>query len=543
MNFFKNISIVKKITASFVFIFLFILCLFFVTNKQLQNVNHEVTRISTISIPGIILVNDFKKNISDLRRKQFATILYGISKNNSGEIASFKTDVDVNNIEGILLKYSNIVYGDDDKLAYSELVNSWEKYKKQSYFLSDNSKNFKLDSNALENSHVNFMDMEEKANNLYDVNVKYTNNNSKQLSNEIDSAFYFSIISFSILSVLLVIINILINRQISNPLISISTLAEEISKGNLSYKFDRNSILNDEFGKLADISLIMRDNLKNLIEEIRVLVLQLTSSIDEVSTVSQQSSTGMQEQQNQVTLIAAAMEQMQISVAEVASNTELSSLSARDINNNVKESISEVEYTISQIETAAIEIHKAGEIVNLLEKESININMVVDVIRSIADQTNLLALNAAIEAARAGEQGRGFAVVADEVRTLAGRTQDSTAEIISIIEKLQLSVHSAKDITQNSEKLINECVENSHQTGEAIKGIGLQVNGMSELSFQIANACNEQDSVTEALGENIENISNSSVDVANGAKYTAKSCSEIRQLSLSLQNTMNNFQL
>ncbi|SKA56361.1 methyl-accepting chemotaxis protein [Photobacterium toruni] len=543
MNIFKNISIVKKITASFVFIFFFVLCLFFVTNKQMQNIHHEVTRISTISIPGIMLVNDFKQNISDLRRKQFANILNGISKDNSGEIASFKTEVYVDNIEGILLKYSNIVYGDDDKLAYSELVNSWKKYKEQSYFLAKNSKNFKLESNALENSYGNFIDLERKANNLYDVNVKYTDNNSKQLSNKIDSAFYYSIISFSILSILLVIINILINRQIINPLISISKLVDEISKGNLSYKFDRKSILNDEFGKLADISLIMRDNLKNLIEEIRALVHQLTSSIDEVSTVSQQSSVGMQEQQNQVTLIAAAMEQMQISVAEVAGNTDHSSLSARDINNSVKESISEVAYTISQIETAATEIQKAGEIVNLLEKESININMVVDVIRSIADQTNLLALNAAIEAARAGEQGRGFAVVADEVRTLAGRTQDSTAEIISIIEKLQLSVNSAKDITQNSEKLINECVENSHQTGEAIKGIGLQVNGMSELSFQIANACNEQDSVTEALGENIENISNSSIDVANGAKYTAKSCSEIRQLSISLQNTMDKFQL
>ncbi len=509
----------------------------------MQNIHHEVTRISTISIPGIMLVNDFKQNISDLRRKQFANILNGISKDNSGEIASFKTEVYVDNIEGILLKYSNIVYGDDDKLAYSELVNSWKKYKEQSYFLAKNSKNFKLESNALENSYGNFIDLERKANNLYDVNVKYTDNNSKQLSNKIDSAFYYSIISFSILSILLVIINILINRQIINPLISISKLVDEISKGNLSYKFDRKSILNDEFGKLADISLIMRDNLKNLIEEIRALVHQLTSSIDEVSTVSQQSSVGMQEQQNQVTLIAAAMEQMQISVAEVAGNTDHSSLSARDINNSVKESISEVAYTISQIETAATEIQKAGEIVNLLEKESININMVVDVIRSIADQTNLLALNAAIEAARAGEQGRGFAVVADEVRTLAGRTQDSTAEIISIIEKLQLSVNSAKDITQNSEKLINECVENSHQTGEAIKGIGLQVNGMSELSFQIANACNEQDSVTEALGENIENISNSSIDVANGAKYTAKSCSEIRQLSISLQNTMDKFQL
>ncbi|WP_305810290.1 methyl-accepting chemotaxis protein [Photobacterium kishitanii] len=183
----------------------------------------------------------------------------------------------------------------------------------------------------------------------------------------------------------------------------------------------------------------------------------------------------------------------------MANNTENSSLFANEINNNVKQSINDLSSTISQIEQASIEIHKAGEIVSLLEKESININMVVDVIRDIAGQTNLLALNAAIEAARAGEQGRGFAVVADEVRTLAGRTQDSTGEIISIIEKLQLSVNAAKAITYKSEELINGCVGNSHQTGENIKSIGLQVNGMSELSFHIATACSEQDSVTEAL--------------------------------------------
>ncbi|PSX38603.1 hypothetical protein C0W53_23160 [Photobacterium kishitanii] len=375
------------------------------------------------------------------------------------------------------------------------------------------------------------------------MNVDFTRDDNKKISNEISETFHISIISFSILALLLVLINVFINRQIINPLTMISKLSEEISKGNLTYKFDRNSIANDEFGKLADISLIMKDNILNLIKEIRALVVQLNSSIDDVSSVAQQSSEGMQDQQNQVTLIATAMEQMRITVAEVANNTENSSLSANEINNNVKQSINDLSSTISQIEQASIEIHKAGEIVSLLEKESININMVVDVIRDIAGQTNLLALNAAIEAARAGEQGRGFAVVADEVRTLAGRTQDSTGEIISIIEKLQLSVNAAKAITYKSEELINGCVENSHQTGENIKSIGLQVNGMSELSFHIATACSEQDSVTEALGENIENISNSSIEVANGAKYAAKSCSEISQLSLSLQNTINRFKL
>ena len=513
------------------------------SNIQLQKINKEVSRISKISIPGLILVNDFNKNVSDLRREQFAILLYknkGVDKNN---ISYSKVNKYYSNIESILFKYSKIVSGTEDSNAFNALIKAWRVYKGKVVSFTDNYKDINLSGDILEHSYDNFIDVENKSKDLYEINIKYTNKNSENISDNVSSAFYSSILSFSVLAFLLIIINILINRQIINPLSAISKLAEEISKGNLSYKFDRNIIANNEFGKLADISLVMKDNLRNLIEEIRLLVLQINSSIDDVSTISEQSSVGIQDQQNQVTLIASAMEQMRISVAEVANNTENSSLSANDINSNVKQSITDIYSTISQIEDAAIEIHNAGEMVSILDKESQNINMVVDVIRGLADQTNLLALNAAIEAARAGEQGRGFAVVADEVRTLAGRTQDSTGEIISIIEKLQLSVTSAKTITHRSEILINGCVENSHKTGGAIKDIGLQIKGMSELSFQIATACSEQDSVTEALGENIENISSSSIEVANGAKYIAKSCSDINQLSLSLQNTINRFQL
>ena len=543
MKYFINISILKKITISFAFIFTFLLFLWFMSNIQLQKINKEVSRISKISIPGLILVNDFNKNVSDLRREQFAILLYknkGVDKNN---ISYSKVNKYYSNIESILFKYSKIVSGTEDSNAFNALIKAWRVYKGKVVSFTDNYKDINLSGDILEHSYDNFIDVENKSKDLYEINIKYTNKNSENISDNVSSAFYSSILSFSVLAFLLIIINILINRQIINPLSAISKLAEEISKGNLSYKFDRNIIANNEFGKLADISLVMKDNLRNLIEEIRLLVLQINSSIDDVSTISEQSSVGIQDQQNQVTLIASAMEQMRISVAEVANNTENSSLSANDINSNVKQSITDIYSTISQIEDAAIEIHNAGEMVSILDKESQNINMVVDVIRGLADQTNLLALNAAIEAARAGEQGRGFAVVADEVRTLAGRTQDSTGEIISIIEKLQLSVTSAKTITHRSEILINGCVENSHKTGGAIKDIGLQIKGMSELSFQIATACSEQDSVTEALGENIENISSSSIEVANGAKYIAKSCSDINQLSLSLQNTINRFQL
>lgn len=169
---------------------------------------------------------------------------------------------------------------------------------------------------------------------------------------------------------------------------------------------------------------------------------------------------------------------------------------------------------VRSIQQVADIIGEAGQTVSELEQQSSQINVVVDVIRSIADQTNLLALNAAIEAARAGESGRGFAVVADEVRTLAGRTQDSTGEITTIIEKLQVMAKQAKDATERSRSSIDKCVEQGNHSQSLMISIEESIANIADVGTQIASACSEQDSVADELSRNVENIHLASQEVA-----------------------------
>ncbi|HAS8032311.1 TPA: methyl-accepting chemotaxis protein, partial [Vibrio cholerae] len=198
---------------------------------------------------------------------------------------------------------------------------------------------------------------------------------------------------------------------------------------------------------------------------------------------------------------------------------------------------------VRSIQQVADIIGEAGQTVSELEQQSSQINVVVDVIRSIADQTNLLALNAAIEAARAGESGRGFAVVADEVRTLAGRTQDSTGEITTIIEKLQVMAKQAKDATERSRSSIDKCVEQGNHSQSLMISIEESIANIADVGTQIASACSEQDSVADELSRNVENIHLASQEVAQGSQQTAQACRELTQLAVSLQDTLRRFKI
>ena len=205
---------------------------------------------------------------------------------------------------------------------------------------------------------------------------------------------------------------------------------------------------------------------------------QLASSIEEVSTVSELSAKNMASQQNDIHTIATAINQMQTTVAEVSSRTENASSSAQSVTERSSRGSDVMRTNIEEISNASLVMANAGKMVTQLEDDSKSINMVVEVINSISEQTNLLALNAAIEAARAGEQGRGFAVVADEVRTLAGRTKDSTSEIMGIINQLQTRSKTAVTVTNESCGLIENCVNRSQQTGDDIEQIMMSIADM-----------------------------------------------------------------
>jgi methyl-accepting chemotaxis protein len=385
--------------------------------------------------------------------------------------------------------------------------------------------------------------LEQSVNSLVEVNLGFVKENRGSLLDSVNMVTRFAMVSIGGLLLFMMAMTWFLTRQICLPLQAVVAQANAIAAGDLTHQLDRQHIGRDELGMLAKASLKMQDNLRGLIEEVVAAVTQLGTAIEEVSAVSAQSAQGIQSQQQEITLVATAMTQMKATVADVAGNTETASESASSANALARRGNQDVQSSLVAITRVAEEIEQAGTLVAELERESAQINVVVDVIRGIADQTNLLALNAAIEAARAGEQGRGFAVVADEVRTLAGRTQASTGEIVAIIETLQARANQAKEVTGQSCDMIRQCVVQSEQTSDGIQQIEEAVAQIADMAIQIASACGEQDAVSDELGRNVERINESSNEVAIGADHTARACLELSQLAAGLKQTIGRFRL
>ncbi len=321
----------------------------------------------------------------------------------------------------------------------------------------------------------------------------------------------------------------------------ISEIAVAVSHNDISRSCDMKS--NDMIGEIVDAFNLMAENLRKVMGQISGATTQLAAAAEETSTITDETSLGIQEQQSEIDSIASAMDEMTSTVQEVARNAAEASTAADAADGEARTGALVATEAIGGIDSLVAEVDSAAQVIRDLKQESENIGSVLDVIRGIAEQTNLLALNAAIEAARAGEQGRGFAVVADEVRTLASRTQQSTQEIQDMIQRLQNGTGNAVKVMGGAQSKAQESSDLVEKAAESLAAIAGSVSAINDMNTMIASAAEEQSAVAAEMQINMNNIREVADRSADGAQQTAQASEELARLATEQQSLMAQFKM
>ncbi len=333
----------------------------------------------------------------------------------------------------------------------------------------------------------------------------------------------------------------LISRQIILPLRTTLADVERIASGDLTATAAITR--RDELGVLQRGIQQMGVTLRELIGGIRDGVSQISSAAEELSAVTMQTSAGVNSQKDETDQVATAMHEMSATVHEVARNAEQAAQAATEADVEARDGDRVVAEVVTQIERMASEVIRSSEAMTALQSDSDKIGSVMGVIRAVAEQTNLLALNAAIEAARAGEAGRGFAVVADEVRGLAQRTQKSTEEIEQLVSALHGGTQQVAAIMQGSRSLTDSSVELARRAGTSLASITRTVSNIQAMNQQIATAAEEQSAVAEEISRSVVNVRDVAEQTAAASEETAASSVELARLGTQLQTMVSRFRI
>jgi len=332
-----------------------------------------------------------------------------------------------------------------------------------------------------------------------------------------------------------------VRKNIENPAASLANNLALMAEGDFTHTIEVTS--RDEIGRIADSVRHLQKDFRSIVESINNAAFRLSTSAEERAHLTEQSNQAMMQQRNETDQVATAMNEMTATVHEVAQNAQLAAQSASEANSEVNNGQTVVNESIRAIGSLVQRVEHASDVIHTVETNSQEIGSVLDVIRSIAEQTNLLALNAAIEAARAGEQGRGFAVVADEVRVLAQRTQSSTEEIQAMIERLQSGTQEAVDSMNQSRSQADTTRDTAAKAGEVLNRITGSVNNINDMNTLIASAAEEQNAVAEEINRNIVGISQAAEHTSDTANQTASTSEELRTVAEELKHVVSRLKI
>ncbi|WP_063336619.1 MULTISPECIES: methyl-accepting chemotaxis protein [unclassified Marinomonas] len=343
-------------------------------------------------------------------------------------------------------------------------------------------------------------------------------------------------VSFGVLIAIVLLNNILRPlNMLTNSITRIETESDLTARVSINNK--------TEIAQTADAINGMLGKFQNSLHQVSDVVLQLSATSQQTSAITEQTTAAVRDQSDKTQLLATASHQMSQSIKDVAHNANSASASTVDINSRTQQGLEAMQDTIEEIGVLSKNVGEAGVVIAQVEKNSEEIGSILDVIQGIAEQTNLLALNAAIEAARAGEQGRGFAVVADEVRNLASKTQSSTEEINQMILKLQTDSREAVSVMEQSQSTAGLATDKAKTTSDILMGINSAIHDINEQNSLIASSTEEQSAVTDDIYQNVNQISEMTKQTNIGAEQTKEASLNLNQLAHELKDLIKQFKV
>lgn len=376
---------------------------------------------------------------------------------------------------------------------------------------------------------------------LFVISDKMTSIQQASRVTDIASAFQMLMLWVTLALITSALAGWLISRSIILPLKETVRIAEGVANGDFTYQ----AVVTrrDELGMLQDSMQRMTSGLRTLIGDVKDGIVQVASAAEELSAVTEQTSAGVNAQTVETDQIATAMHEMTATSQEVSRNAAQASRTALEASQKALQGDEVVTKAVSQIEMLAAEMETTKGAMTSLRTDAESIGGVLDVIKAVAEQTNLLALNAAIEAARAGEAGRGFAVVADEVRALAQRTRASTDEIAHLIDGLHSSTDRMAGVLEQNILVTDSSVALSREAGAALRSITDSIRTIESMNEQIACAVEQQTSAGEEISRSVTSVRDISVQTAAASEETASSSVELARISASLQEMTNRFKV
>ncbi|TFY94373.1 methyl-accepting chemotaxis protein [Pseudomonas nabeulensis] len=538
----RNMNIAPRAFLGFAFIGALMLFLGVFALNQMSKIRGAAEDITLSSVPSIRALDEFTQLTLRLR-----VLSYRLLTNREPEVQQ-KTletfELRDQQIRAAQAIYEKLIDSREERAAYDEYVNLLGQYRQIEARMKSLSRANQVEElRTLINTEL--LSNSELVNTvlarLLDINNKMALVTNQEAKDQYDLAFKLVVGLLVLATALTVLFAWLLTRSITVPIAQALEAAEEVAEGNLTRPIKVDG--NDEAGRLLAAMAKMQDKLRDTLQRIAGSATQLASAAEELNAVTDESARGLTQQNNEIEQAATAVNEMTSAVEEVARNAVSTSEASRNATTSAGDGRDLVQETVSAIERMSGDVQATASLIGDLANESRDIGKVLDVIRGLADQTNLLALNAAIEAARAGEAGRGFAVVADEVRALAHRTQQSTSEIERMIGSIQAGTEHAVDSMRNSTERAESTLNIAKGAGMSLDTINTAIVEINERNLVIASAAEEQAQVAREVDRNLVNIRDLSVQSATGASQTSAASSELSRLAVDLNGMVGRFRL